>query len=92
MALERKWTVHPGENGEIDGEELYKSLLDIGALLRRTGGAVLIAAVRAPDEDIPGEMFTSHVVCQWLSRTDTQPKAEVPPAPAPAAAEDVVEA
>lgn len=77
MAQARQWTVHPDETGEVDKDALTEALYEASVFLRRGGGAVAMQAIRHRDGDGP-EHFTSHVVVQWMARTDSVPRFDEP--------------
>lgn len=79
----RRWQVHPdvgfptedGVLGVVSREALDQALLDGASLLDRAGGVFTVIVGRGPT-DLPGEMLTTGVVCEWKDRTDAKPQPE----------------
>jgi hypothetical protein len=79
----RRWQVYPDvalatQDGElpcVSRQAIDAAMLDGASLLDRAGGVFTAIVGRSPT-DLPGEMVTTGVVCEWKDRTDTKAQPE----------------
>lgn len=91
----RLWQVHPdhevqtsqGPVAAVSRQAIDQAFLDGATLVDKAGGVFTVICGRHPT-DLPGEMVTTGLICEWKDRTDAkaapEPRADVLPAGAQA--------
>lgn len=86
----RLWQVHPdhevqtqrGPVAAVSRQAIDQAFLDGATLVDKAGGVFTVICGRHPT-DLPGEMVTTGLICEWKDRTDAkaapEPRADVLP-------------